>query len=88
MPLIPAFYWDGDVGDLMEVLPISSGHLIGGLHIMNTVQYGLVTECIDGRMVIQSFSTHNYKKDDMLGLWENYIANTLLSHFSYIDSIE
>ena len=86
VPLIPRFYWADDVGDLVEILPVSNAAIIGGLHVGNSLQYGLITECMDRRMVLQTFSTHNYKKTDTLNLWENYIYNTLLSHFEYLDS--
>jgi len=36
-------------------------------------------------MVLQTFSTHDYRKTDTLNLWENYIYNTLLAHFQYLD---
>jgi hypothetical protein len=85
MPLIPRFYWSGDVGDLMQILPVSNSALIGGLHVSNTAQFGLLTECVEGRMILQTFSTHNYKKADTLALWENYITNALISHFAYVD---
>ena len=88
MPLIPTFYWKGDVGDLMQILPVSSGHLIGGLNYMNTVHAGLITECVDGRMLIQSFSTHNYRKEDTIALWENYITNAMRSHFAASDAMQ
>ncbi|NSW53859.1 MAG: hypothetical protein HPY85_15265 [Anaerolineae bacterium] len=85
MPLIPTFYWIGDMGDLMEILPVSNSALVGGLHVRNTAQFGLLTECVEGRMILQTFSTHSYKKADTLALWENYITNALLSHFAYVD---
>jgi hypothetical protein len=85
MPLIPQFYWKGDMGDIMQILPVSSSALIGGLHVSNTAQFGLLTECVEGRMILQTFSTHNYKKVETLALWENYITNALISHFAYVD---
>jgi len=85
--MIPRFYWvDEDVGDLVQVLPGGHAAILGGLHVRNSVYYGLITECLDKRMVLQTFSTHNYKKADTISLWENYIFNTLLAHFKYLDA--
>lgn len=86
VPLIPTFYWNGDVGDLMKLAPVSSAAFIGGLNIYNTLYYGLITECVEGRMVLQTFSTHDYGKEDTINLWQNYIYNTLISRFEYVDS--
>lgn len=87
MPMIPRFYWADDVGDLIEVLPEKSGvAILGGLHKSHSTYYGLITECMDKRMILQTFPTHNYKKYDTIYLWENYIYNTLLAHFEYLDA--
>lgn len=87
VPMIPRFYWADDVGDLIEVLPDSHGTaIIGGLHKSHSTYYGLITECLNKRMILQTFSTHNYKKVDTISLWQNYIYNTLLAHFEYMDS--
>ncbi len=86
VPMIPRFYWTDDVGDLIEILPDAYGAaIIGGLHKSHSTYYGLITECLDKRMILQTFSTHNYKKFDTISLWENYIFNTLLAHFNYLD---
>ncbi|MEE4194926.1 MAG: hypothetical protein V2J07_06990, partial [Anaerolineae bacterium] len=76
-----------DVGDLIEILPDAYGAaIIGGLHKSHSTYYGLITECLDKRMILQTFSTHNYKKFDTISLWQNYIFNTLLAHFNYLDA--
>ncbi len=85
LPMIPRFYWAEDVGDLIQILPDGHAAIIGGLHKSHSSYYGLVTECMEKRMVLQTFSTHNYKKYDTIYLWQNYIFNTLLAHFEYID---
>ncbi len=35
-------------------------------------------------MVIQTFSTHDYKEDIVKALWENYITYTLMKHYEYL----
>jgi len=44
----------------------------------------LLTECLDGRLVWQTFSTHDYKDQDMISLWQNYIYNALQARYEYL----
>lgn len=37
-----------------------------------------------GRLVIQTFSTHDYEYNLMLELWQNYIINSLTNHYKYL----
>jgi len=46
--------------------------------------YGLVAECLDGRMIWQTFSTHDYKDQEMTSLWMNYIYNALQARYEYL----
>jgi len=79
------FIWSGDVGDLMELTPNSSAHqLAAPMSPYLTTDHGVLYSCIDGRMILQTFSTHDYAPDDMLHLWENYIINTLQARLDYI----
>jgi hypothetical protein len=39
---------------------------------------------MEGRMVIQTFSSHDYKQDLVETLWENYITYTLTRHYEFI----
>jgi hypothetical protein len=40
---------------------------------------------MDGRVIWQSFSTHDYAADDTLALWQNYIVYTLKNRFAYLN---
>ena len=42
---------------------------------------GVLASCYDGRVIIQTFSDHDYDQADIVPLWENYIHYTLKNHF-------
>jgi hypothetical protein len=79
------FYWSGDVGDLMQLTANSTAHQLAAPVSPNyTRDHGVLYSCIDGRMVLQTFSTHDYADDDMQHLWQNYMYNTLQARLDYI----
>ena len=78
--------WQGDLGDLfaadlaaasMESPPT----LLIGTNPAWKDDHALLVSCLDGRLILQSFRTHEYSHDVMVDLWENYIENALNSHF-------
>jgi hypothetical protein len=83
-----AVLWRGDIGDLLQASP-SFGQPTGKALILASDNHsqlndhGLLVLCLDGRMVIQTFRSHEYHHDDMVALWQNYIYQTLSSHFAY-----
>jgi len=76
--------WVDDVGDTVEKISGSDAVLLAGRLPNESNSYGLITKCLDGRMVWQTFSTHDYKDQEMINLWQNYIYNTLLARYEYI----
>jgi len=76
--------WVLDVGDMVEVNPGSDAVLLAGSQPREYNSYGLLAECLDGRMVWQLFSTHDYKYQEMINLWQNYIHNTLMARYEYL----
>ena len=76
--------WYGDAGDLLKLNPGSGAALLGGTQQKEFSSYGLIAECLDGRMIWQTFSTHDYKTQDMINLWQNYIAHTLKARYDYL----
>lgn len=76
--------WVFDVGDMLEINPGSNAVLLAGAQKKEHLSYGLIAECLDGRMVWQTFSTHDYKYQEMINLWENYIVNTLKARYDYL----
>ena len=74
--------WDGDVGDLMRLTSGSDATILAS-HGSGEGQTnnGLITSCLDGRMILQTFDSHDYPTDPMVALWQNYITYTLTNHF-------
>jgi len=85
--LIPSrsFLWLGDIGDTLEINAGSNAVLLAGTQPKYYDAYGTIAECLDGRMVWQTFSTHDYLDEDMIAMWQNYIYNTLLARYDYLN---
>lgn len=77
-------YWFGDAGDLMSTIPGSEAEMLAGIYAQEKNSYGTVATCIDGRMIIQTHSTHDYHREDSVRLWQNYIFNALRAHYEYL----
>lgn len=82
-PSYPYPVWFGDAGDLLDLAPGGDGVLVGGLYQDRKSDYGVLASCLDGRMVIQTFSSHDYDWELVQPLWENYITYTLINHYEY-----
>jgi hypothetical protein len=81
-PLVtPNIYWMGDAGDLMKISGTGDAQLLAGTQPSETSSYGVLTSCMQGRMILQTFSTHDYQETKTVALWENYIVYTLTNHF-------
>lgn len=76
--------WVGDIGDFVKLNSGSDAKLLGGAYANRYSDFGLLAECMDGRMIWQLFSTHDYKTQDMINLWQNYIYNTLQARYEYL----
>jgi hypothetical protein len=84
--------WHGDIGDLLEVKPrtqssmgMQSGEavILASDNHSSLNDHGLLVSCVGGRMILQTFRSHEYHHDDMVALWQNYIYQTLMHHFAY-----
>lgn len=84
--LIPttAFWWSGDVGDRVRLVPGSEAKILAGSQQKEYTSYGLISECLDGRMIWQTFDTHDYKYNDMINIWQNYVINTLQARYDFV----
>jgi len=76
--------WFGDVGDLIKIkkrngVQIGDASLVAGLNGAWKEDHGVLARCIEGRVIYQSFSSHEYVFEDMIPLWQNYVYNTLLA---------
>ena len=77
--------WTGDLGDLLEVDPQAANDPLGPILLASTnpdykISIGMLASCLGGRVILQTFRTHEYQHDDMLHLWQNYIYQALKAH--------
>ncbi len=77
--------WIDDVGDTVELNPGSDAIIIAGRLPKEYTSYGLLVKCMDGRMIWQTFSTHDYKDQEMTNLWQNYIYNALQARYDHLN---
>ena len=82
------YWWDPngkidyDVGDLVRLVPGSSAQLLLGTTAQSKDSHGTLTVCVDGRLILQTFSDHQFSIDSMSPLWQNYIHNALKARFT------
>jgi len=74
-------FWTGDVGDLIKLAPDGGATLLAGTEAGQKTNHGVLTSCLEGRMLLQTFSTHDFDRQDMKKLWQNYIYYTLKNHY-------
>jgi len=74
-------YWENQAGDQIRLGGSGDAVLLAGLAAKKSSQEGVLASCYDGRVIIQTFSDHDYSQADVLPLWENYIHYTLKNHF-------
>jgi hypothetical protein len=77
----PVIYWSGDIGDLIALSSGGDATLLGGTVPSRKSDFGTLAVCMQGRLTLQTFSSHDYKDSEMIPLWENYIYNALLARF-------
>ena len=61
--------------------PGSPEELFGGTNPTNLNSDGLLATCYEGRFILQTFSTHDYFKEDIIAMWQNYIYYALKNQF-------
>jgi hypothetical protein len=66
-------YWVGDLGDLVSKTPGSKAQIVASANAGNPEKDGLITVCYDGRLILQTFSTHDHAAADAVKLWQNYV---------------
>jgi len=78
----PNIYWYKDAGDQIRLGSGGDAVLLSGMYPNQKSSYGMLAVCLEGRMVLQTFSSHDYRRDQVVPLWENYILYTLNNHFA------
>ena len=78
-------YWvpplTDDAGDLLQLGSSGDAVLLGGTQPGSKSTYGVMGTCLKGTMMVQTFSSHDYKPNEVVKLWKNYIRYTLTNHF-------
>ena len=78
----PSGYWMfTDLGDLLRLRPGSDAKLLWGARANVTDSYATAVSCLDGRLIIQTYSSHSYGQDRIVMMWQNYIYNTLKARY-------
>ena len=75
------FAWHGDVGDLLELSGSGDARILASLQSEMDDSYGVIAECMNGQVILQTISTHDYSYSDSTALWENYITYVLSNRF-------
>lgn len=78
-------YWSlksGGDGDKIMVGGGGDATLLAGLSSQSSMGEGVLASCYDGRVIIQTFSDHDFREADIIPLWQNYIHYTLKNHFA------
>lgn len=83
------YWWDEtgekvyDIGDRVQLVAGSDAELLVGTHPNYHSTHGTVTVCIDERLILQTFSSHQLQLETMVQAWENYILHALRKRFEY-----
>jgi hypothetical protein len=76
-----SIHWVDDVGDFIKTIPAGNATLLAGNLAWEKSTHGTLATCIDGRFIIQTHSSHDYHKEDVIPLWQNYIYYALKNRF-------
>ena len=82
----PNIYWaPDDGGDLIRLGSGGDAQLLAGFYPNQKSSYGVLASCMEGRMILQTFCTHDYRRDQTVALWQNYIVYTLTNRFKTME---
>lgn len=71
------FHDPDDLGSLMDLTGEGEAVLLVGRKIDEPTRHGAVAVCDGGQLTLQTFSSHNYPRETMHKIWQNYITNAL-----------
>ena len=81
----PTNYWiSDDLGDRMKLSPGSTAVPLWGLYPNDRSHALTAVSCVDGRVIIQTYSSHSYGEDRVMRMWQNYIYHTLKARYDYL----
>ncbi len=84
-----SIWHSGDLGDLLELRSEESSDAMILASTDHKLSYdsALLVSCLGGRMILQTFRSHEYNADDMVALWQNYIYQALKARFAYVHKV-
>jgi hypothetical protein len=77
-------YWAANAGDKVRLRSTGDAEIVAGITKFDSKSGGLITVCMEGRTVFQTFCNHDFHKDEIMDLYENFITYTLTNHFNSI----
>jgi hypothetical protein len=79
-------YWvppaTDDAGDLIQLDSGGDAVILAGTQPKLQSQYGVLATCLNGTMIVQTYSSHDYKPNEVVKMWKNYMRYTLTNHFT------
>ena len=80
-------FWKDDVGDLLEIRnrngkPTGDALVLASTNPTWKEDHATLVTCLGGRVILQTFRSHEYRSQDMVRLYQNYIYQTLKARFS------
>lgn len=83
LPLIHYnLFWGNQAGDRIMLGGGGDATLLAGRSARSATDEAVLATCYQGRVIIQTFSDHDYHEADIIPLWQNYIHYTLKNHFA------
>ncbi len=77
-------FWSNQAGDRIGLGSGGDATILAGRSASPSNDGGVLATCYQGRVIIQTFSDHDYHQSDIIPLWQNYIHYTLKNHFAAI----
>jgi hypothetical protein len=78
------FFWEKELGDLVYLTGSGDAEILLKLARTEELPNGVLAVCLDNRLILQTFSSHNFPEDMMVKVWENYIYNALKARYMYL----
>ena len=71
-----------DLGSKMALTGRGDAIFLLGTDAQSDFKDGTLAVCMQGHLILQTFSSHSFEWDTMYPLWENYITNALKVRFN------
>jgi hypothetical protein len=77
-------FWANQAGDKLMMGSGGDAVMLAGLSSRPSSGEGVLATCFGGRVIIQTFSDHDFRQAEVIPLWQNYIHYTLKNHFAVV----